>query len=99
MEPEEAPAPSDRLYTVDDLAEMLQISAASIRSLMVKERWPRSKYGTRIRFEQSDVDAIRAMHRLDVSLKARPTTIGTKQSRRRSENFNRRNGLTWPPAD
>ncbi|MGN7149192.1 helix-turn-helix domain-containing protein [Arthrobacter sp. SAFR-179] len=73
---EEAQVPSDRLYTVDDLSKLLQISTSSIRTLMVKERWPHSKYGTRIRFQQSDVEAIRAMHRADVSLKARPRTLG-----------------------
>ncbi|WP_156133878.1 helix-turn-helix domain-containing protein [Pseudarthrobacter phenanthrenivorans] len=99
MESEEAQVPSDRLLTVSDLAKLLQMSPEGVRGLMKKERWPHSKYGSRIRFEQSDVDAIRAMHRADVSLKARPTNIGTKQSRRRSENFNRRNGLTWPSTD
>ncbi|MFE8884937.1 helix-turn-helix domain-containing protein [Pseudarthrobacter enclensis] len=93
MEAEPGPS-NDRLYTVDELAEILQISAASVRSLMVKERWPRSKYGTRIRFEQSDVDAIRAMHRLDVSLKARPTHVGTELARRRAHAYNVRHGLT-----
>lgn len=89
----EAVKAEQRLYTVEELADILQVSTQAVYTLMKKERWPHSKYGTRIRFESSDVEAIRAMHRIDVSLKARPTHIGTPASRRRSHNYNIRNGL------
>lgn len=87
--------PLEYLYfTVDDVAEMLCVAPSTVRTLMVKERWPRSKYGSQVRFTLADLDAIRAMHRVDVALKARPTHIGTQLSRRRSHAYNVRNGLT-----
>ncbi|WP_420716269.1 hypothetical protein [Pseudarthrobacter sp. LT1] len=75
------------------MAEILQINTQAVYTLMKKERWPHSKYGTRIRFEPSDVENIRAMHRVDVGLKARPTHIGTELARRRAHAYNVRNGL------
>lgn len=93
----EAPKPAEqRLYKVEELAELLQINIQAVYTLMKKERWPHSKYGTRIRFEPSDVETIRGMHRVDVSLKARPTHIGNARSRHLSENYNIRNGLQGP---
>lgn len=86
--------PAEYLYfTIGDVAEMLDMSARSVGVLMKKERWPHSKYGTRILFDHSDLDAIRAMHRVDVALKARPTHVGTERSRRLAHSYNVRNGL------
>jgi len=86
--------PLEYLYfTVDDLAEMLVVSTSTVRTLLVKERWPHSKFGVQVRFTLADLDAIRAKHRVDVALKARPTHIGTQQARRRAHAYNVRNGL------
>jgi len=94
MESEGLGTAEPRLYTVDDLAEMLQINSQAVYVLMKKERWPHSKYGTRIRFEPADIEAIRAMHRVAPPEKyARSTKIGTEMSRRRSHAYNVRNGL------
>lgn len=86
--------PVEYLYfTVEDVAEMLCVALSTVRTLLRKERWPHSKFGSQVRFTLADLDAIRTMHRVDVALKARPTHIGTELARRRAHAYNVRNGL------
>lgn len=101
-EPPRKQIPAELLYyTVEDVAEMLQMSVSGVYELVRKENWPRSKYGSRIRFEHSDLEAIRAMHRVDTSPpepRAKNTRIGTERQRARNRAYNIRHGLKEPPA-
>lgn len=88
--------PSEYLYfTVEDVAAMLRVAPSTVRTLLRKERWPHSKFGSQVRFVLADLDIIAGMHQMDVNppLKARPTHIGTGLARRRAHAYNVRNGL------
>lgn len=93
-------APELLYYTVEDVAEMLQMSVSGVYDLVRKENWPRSKFGSRIRFELSDLEAIRAMHRVDTNPpqpRAKNTRIGTERQRARNRAYNISHGFKEPP--
>ncbi|WP_426998170.1 helix-turn-helix domain-containing protein [Pseudarthrobacter sp. N5] len=83
------------LYTIDDLADIFQISRTKAYELMRVERWPHSKYGTKTRFEEADLEAIKAMHRqpaAEAPRDRRVPRIGTGAQRSR----NRARMLQYP---
>lgn len=74
------------------------MSVSGVYDLIRKENWPRSKFGSRIRFEYSDLEAIRAMHRIEMpGPRAKSTRTGTERQKARNRAYNLRNGLTEPP--
>jgi predicted DNA-binding transcriptional regulator AlpA len=84
------------MYTLEDLMQIFQVSRSTLYSLIRDENWPHSKYGTQLRFEEADLDAIKAMHRqrpAEKPLRARSTRIGTERSRTLARNYNLRHGL------
>ncbi|ERI35235.2 hypothetical protein M707_22880 [Arthrobacter sp. AK-YN10] len=81
-----------QLFTMDDLADLLQLSRPTINRLKDQQGWPHQKYGTRVRFSLADVVAIQKMHqapqrrdpreapRIGVAAKRGPQ-IGTRAKR------------------
>lgn len=68
------------LYTIEDLMAIFQMGRSTIYKMMISEKWPHSKYGVQRRFEEADVEAIKAMHRREPVAKRAPR-IGTRARR------------------
>ncbi|MFC8039611.1 helix-turn-helix domain-containing protein [Paenarthrobacter sp. NPDC057355] len=51
-----------QLFTMNDLASLLQISRATVYRLKDQQGWPHQVYGTRVRFSLEDVAAIQKMN-------------------------------------
>lgn len=78
----------DALHTVDDLAEAFGLSAATIRSLCGRHKWPHLKMGRAIRFTDEQVREILQIHTQRVS-----------DEERRVTNLMARTGLTRRSAE
>ncbi|MDP9694442.1 UNVERIFIED_ORG: putative DNA-binding transcriptional regulator AlpA [Arthrobacter globiformis] len=89
----------DRLLTVKELAELFQLSQATIYARLPE--WPHLRpTPTDVRFSREDIEAIKAMSRKTPSpvMRARSTRMGTERQKARNRAYNRRNGLTESPA-
>jgi hypothetical protein len=90
----------DEFFTVKELAEMFKLSPSTIYARV--PGWPHTRITpTDIRFSREDIEQIKAMSRKTPPApvtRARSTRIGTERQKARNRAYNRRLGLTEPPA-
>lgn len=91
---------NEEFYTVKQVAEMFKLSPGTIYARV--SGWPHIRITpTDIRFSREDIEEIKAMSRRPSPVpvaRARSTRIGTERQKARNQAYNRRNGLTEPPA-
>lgn len=78
----------DKLYTVDEVAELFQVPSSTVRSLCGRREWPHVKLGRAIRFSEAQLREI-----VDIQ------TVKLSDDERQINDIVARTGLTRKSAE
>jgi len=70
------------LKTIGEVAELFKISRSTAYRLKKQDSWPSHRFGTEIRFSESDIAAIQAKYAQTPAPDRRAPRIGTRANKR-----------------